>query len=295
MADLSYLFYQSNDIVRDIERNLPVEISSTGYEIRTSRDYHWDNAKHLYAHYHIIQYTLSGWGYYEYLKDGRRLREKVGPNKLFIASWDNPFEYFYDGGPPYEFRWLTLLGSFADQVTKALREVSPVIELPESSATALFLDNLQKRLAGPHHLDHYALTSLGYEFLIQLLKETSAAAASPEERFLMEARDYVKRNIASASVRSLAQHFGYGEKYFNDYFKKRARTTPNRFIIEQRLRVASSLLVNTRKKVSVVASEIGFSEDNYFSKVFKKYYGLCPAEYREQNKDMVPVNEIVVL
>jgi AraC-like DNA-binding protein len=144
-------------------------------------------------------------------------------------------------------------------------------------------------------LDHYALTSLAYEFLVQLLKETSASSASPEERFLMEAREFIKRNIRNASVASMAEYFGYGLKYFNEYFKQRVKTTPNRFIIEQRMRIASSLLVNTRKKISVVASEVGFAEDNYFSKVFKKYCGMCPAEYRERNKDIVPVNEIIVL
>lgn len=295
MLDISYSFYCSTEPSYEIEKNLPVEIRSTGRECRTSRSYRWNNERHQFARNHILQYTLSGWGYFEFTRDGSRIRERVGAGKMFIAAWDRGFEYFLDSDTPWDFMWISLTGGFADQVVSALREPSPVIDLPADSTPVTFLKNLQERLASAYHIDHYALTSLGYEFLVQLLKEKTKTGGSPEERFMTEARNFVTRNIRSASVRSLASHFGYGEKYFNEYFKLRASTTPNRFIIDQRMRYAASLLVNTRKKIAVVAEEVGFAEDNYFSKVFKKHCGLPPAEYRERNKDILPVNEIVIL
>ena len=295
MPDISYSFYRVAEPSSEIEKNLPVDIMNTGHEIRTSRKYRWNNARHQFMRQHIMQYTLTGWGYFEYSLDGLRVRERVGPGMLFVASWDRDFEYYFDGNTPWEFAWITLAGSFADQAAGALREPAPVFAMPMDSAPVVFLRNLHERLAKPIRIDHYALTSLGYEFLVQLLKARSRSSASPEDRFLMEARDFVMRNIRTASVPSLARHFGYGEKYFNEYFKSRASSTPNRFIVEQRIRYASSLLVNTRKKVAAVAEESGFAEDNYFSKVFKKYRGVPPAEYRERNKDMIPVDELLLL
>jgi AraC-like DNA-binding protein len=295
MPDRTYSFYEPEETAYEIEKNFPVGIYGTGHELRTNRSYRWNNELHLFKHYNILQYTLSGWGYYEYRCEDRRIRERVGPGKMFVASWDRPFEYFFDGKEPWDFLWITLKGSFSDQVARELREPNPIIELERNSLPVTFLENLQERLAGPYKIDHYALTSLAYEFLVQLLKEKSKSAGAEEDRFLLEARDYVVRNIRTANVGSLACHFGYGEKYFIDYFKRRASTTPNRFITMQRIKFASSLLMSTRKRIAIVAEEAGFSEDNYFSRVFKRYTGISPAEYREKNKDLVPVDEIIIL
>jgi AraC-like DNA-binding protein len=295
MLDRSYSFYRPEAPRFEIEGDMPVDILSTGHERRSNRDYCWNNELHAAAHYHIFQYTLSGAGYFEFDRGEKRERRRVERGRMFIASWDRSFKYNFRGGEGWEFMWITLAGGFADRVAGVLRESEPIVDIPIESAPALFLRDLQARLAGNSRIDHYALTSLGYEFLVQLLKEGSRSAATPDEAFLAEARNFVTRNIRSASVGSLAGHFGYGEKYFNDYFKRRASTTPNRFITEQRMRYASSLLVNTRKKISVVAEETGFSEDNYFSKVFKRHCGVSPAAYRERDKDAHSVNEIVIL
>jgi AraC-like DNA-binding protein len=295
MPNTSYSFYKADYPSQGMEREFPVEISSTGHETRSSRDYRWNNERHSYSRTHILQYTLAGRGRFEFSRDGGRFRESVGPGRMFIASWDGEFEYFFEGGEPWEFLWISLEGTFADRAASFLRDPLPVLDLPAESSPVVFLKGLQERLAGAYRMDHYALTSLGYEFLARLLKEKSRSAFSPEERFLQEARAFVARSIRTASVGSLARHFGYSEKYFNEYFKRRASTTPNRFIVEQRIRYASSLLVGTRKKIAAVAEESGFAEDNYFSKVFKRHRGLPPAEYRGKNRDALPVDEIVIL
>lgn len=295
MADASYTFYQAGEPVLAVERDLPVNIKSTGHELRASRAYRWNNERHAYARSNIMQYTLSGWGCFESERDGRRLLERVGPGRMFIACWDRGFEYRCEGAAPWEFLWISLSGSFADRVARTLAEPSPVIDLPTDSPPVRFLRGLQERLAGSYPMDRFTLTGLGYEFLVQLLREKSREGTGPEDRFAMEARAFVTRHIRTASVGSLARHFGYGEKYFNEYFKRCAATTPNRFIVEQRLRYAASLLANTRKKIEAVAEEAGFADGNYFSKVFKRYRGLPPAEYRARNKDVIPVSEIVVL
>jgi AraC-like DNA-binding protein len=295
LAGKSFSFYKPEEPYIELEKALPVEVVSTGHEVRVHRDYRWNNQRHLYSHYIVFQHTLSGWGYFEYIRDHRKIRERVGPGKMFIAAWDQPFEYFFDGKEPWDFFWITLSGSFTDEIARTLRDPSPVIEVPMESPPIAFLHDLQERLSGPYRIDRYALTALGYEFLVQLLKVKSCSVLADEERFLVEARSFIKRNIKTASVTDMACHFGYQEKYFIDYFKRRAGTTPNRFIVAQKMRFAASLLMNTRKSVSAVAAELGFSEDNYFSRVFRQNLGLSPSEFRERNRDSIPVDEIIIL
>lgn len=54
--------------------------------------------------------------------------------------------------------------------------------------------------------------------------------------------------------------------------------TPANFIMDLRLKYASDLLMKG-KKVREVSSKCGFSDPKYFSKVFKKYYGVLPSNY----------------
>ncbi|MDP3180085.1 MAG: helix-turn-helix domain-containing protein, partial [Spirochaetaceae bacterium] len=72
------------------------------------------------------------------------------------------------------------------------------------------------------------------------------------------------------------------EKYFIGYFKKRTGITPARFLTEERLRFAASLLASTRKSVAQIAGESGFADAGYFAKVFRRGRGLSPTEYRDR-------------
>lgn len=52
-------------------------------------------------------------------------------------------------------------------------------------------------------------------------------------------------------------------------------------IRRMRVKVACDLLRNTEDRVSDIATEVGISDYNYFTKVFKKAIGVTPREYRK--------------
>ena len=65
-------------------------------------------------------------------------------------------------------------------------------------------------------------------------------------------------------------------------FKKHMHTTINDYILDLRMRHAAYLLSSTYMNVSQTADYLGFSGTSYFSRVFKKYYGIAPSDYSEQ-------------
>lgn len=75
--------------------------------------------------------------------------------------------------------------------------------------------------------------------------------------------------------------------YVRKLFKKETGATPHEFLLQQRMELASSILhsgITNRYSdytVSQIAEACGFSEPLYFSRVFKKYYGIAPSEYRK--------------
>ena len=58
----------------------------------------------------------------------------------------------------------------------------------------------------------------------------------------------------------------------------------NDFIQTIRLKRAVQLLMQTNKTVSEIAYEVGFNYPEYFTKCFKKQFGVIPSEYLDQHK-----------
>jgi AraC-like DNA-binding protein len=72
----------------------------------------------------------------------------------------------------------------------------------------------------------------------------------------------------------------YSPTYFSRLFHSVMGKTLKQYIIQKRLNLACGLLVSERDKISNIASASGFNDVSYFSRVFKKYMGCSPGEYR---------------
>ena len=84
------------------------------------------------------------------------------------------------------------------------------------------------------------------------------------------------------SLSSLASNLGLSRSYLCDLFKKETGTTVTEYINQKRVKRATHLLSTTKLQVQTVAQHCGMSDVNYFSKLFKKYTGKTPNEYRKE-------------
>ena len=79
----------------------------------------------------------------------------------------------------------------------------------------------------------------------------------------------------------LSREFHFNHIYINRVFKKHTGTTVQRFLTDYRLRMSTELLKSSESSVGEIASLVGFDDLAYFSKLFKKVYGVTPTEYRK--------------
>jgi two-component system, response regulator YesN len=93
--------------------------------------------------------------------------------------------------------------------------------------------------------------------------------------------DHMKENITLAG---LADTFHFSPQYLAKKFKEEYGVTIMNYLTQLRIEKASSLLEHTELPIQEVASESGFEELNYFSKVFKKHTGITPSGYRKKEK-----------
>ncbi|AZN42737.1 response regulator transcription factor [Paenibacillus albus] len=101
------------------------------------------------------------------------------------------------------------------------------------------------------------------------------------ERQMVDAKQFIDRYLyRDLSVEDAATHVGLSTSHFSLLFKQTFGETFIEYITRQRMETAKSLLLETPKSVAQIAKEVGYAERRYFTKVFMKYTGQIPTEYR---------------
>ncbi|MBQ9166755.1 MAG: AraC family transcriptional regulator, partial [Oscillospiraceae bacterium] len=114
-----------------------------------------------------------------------------------------------------------------------------------------------------------------------LLKEQNKDGISLLCRQAMDQieRNYMEDNLSLASVSKLLH---VSPNYLSTNMKKYVGDTFINLLIKKRMTVAAELLCTTKLKVLEVSRRCGYTDQHYFSYCFKKYYGISPAQMRQQ-------------
>ncbi|HOJ99253.1 MAG TPA: helix-turn-helix domain-containing protein [Termitinemataceae bacterium] len=80
----------------------------------------------------------------------------------------------------------------------------------------------------------------------------------------------------------LAEYVHISEDYLSRIFKKEIGMSPWEYLIRLRISMAKKLLIQKTATISEIAEMVGFSDQAYFCRVFKKYTGRSPLSYRRK-------------
>lgn len=83
------------------------------------------------------------------------------------------------------------------------------------------------------------------------------------------------------SMEEVASQVGFSTHYFCRVFKQEFSVNFVDYLSNLRLSKACELLENPQTSVKEVCFQVGYSEPNYFSRVFKKAYGITPSQYQK--------------
>lgn len=117
----------------------------------------------------------------------------------------------------------------------------------------------------------------------QSAEDAQGKKRTPEE-LTREVRGYVMDNLSSPdlTVQWVAHHFYLNEDYLGRIFKREAGISLSKFIIRERMELASRLLSSDKLSAAAVATQVGYQNYPYFAAAFKKYFGSTPTEYRQK-------------
>lgn len=104
---------------------------------------------------------------------------------------------------------------------------------------------------------------------------------------ILNAISYIQLNLSrDLTVTSLAKRANLHTDYFSRLFHQHTGERPVKYIHEKRIERAQYLMVTTQMTFSEIATQTGFENVFYFSKIFKKITGMSPGNYKKQ-MDMV--------
>lgn len=129
-------------------------------------------------------------------------------------------------------------------------------------------------------------TAIVYElFSIIYKKKNRAYIPSTTSGKISLARDYIRTHYRDEQCKAeeLAKICGVGIKRFRELFKQLYKTTPAQYAIDLRLNESIKLLTDGNLSIQTIAETVGFSDAYYFSKLFKKRFGVSPKKFRANN------------
>ena len=111
------------------------------------------------------------------------------------------------------------------------------------------------------------------------------AVAPPLSYWVQKASTSLRYALfCNISVAAIAKGSGFSESQVRRMFKAKLRVTPIKYINYLRLEKAKKMLTESNFSVFEIAFATGFEDQFYFSRIFKKQYGISPLSYRFENQ-----------
>lgn len=124
--------------------------------------------------------------------------------------------------------------------------------------------------------------------LVEMAGSIASLRVKKENPVVKKVSSYVRGNLSEdLSLETVAQTVGVSSFYLSKLFKEETGETFINYVTDCRLEESRKLLRSTEKSVKEITADVGYNDQNYFSKLFKNKYGVSPTEYRTLPEDGV--------
>ena len=211
-------------------------------------------------------------------------------NKEYIAQkgsaiiFPPKYKYKYRGNPPTYYLFVHFTGSYAERFLNECGYNSlPCIIDNDFSVEIHNKFNLMVNT----FLYNGLLSNQKCSYLLQdiLISIFESSLERADESLLKASLKYIHSSFTTKiDVPYLARLENLSNSRYITVFKKHTGKSPNEYIIELRLQFAKNLINSTNMSIKQIGEHVGYTDPYYFSRLFKKYIGISPAEYRNKNE-----------
>jgi len=216
----------------------------------------------------LIHYVESGFGIF-------RINNKeysVGPGEMFVIP---PFvESYYeaDSENPWSYIWI----GFTTENTLPV-ELNDVVHSPHAAVVFNAMKACEDLLNGRSSF----LCSKLWKLFTLLLEDEKHNTSYVDKALDCIHSEY----MYDLTIKEIAMRIGLDHSYFSSLFLKKMGISPKQYLLNYRMNIAISLMIEKGNSISVAAYSVGYTDVCNFSKVFKKHFGVSPREYVKTKKE----------
>jgi AraC-like DNA-binding protein len=255
--------------------------TSAGYEVRTNTKYDWSGRNRGQTPFTVLQHTIAGEG--RLLYERRRYRLKPGDTMLVIVPHNH--RYWLEEGGRWEFFWISMSGQEAVRIHRTIQaQTGPVLRLHSETIERIAESCL--RLVDGEGETPGAASAIAYDAVGALYDDVFGSQSTPsitdDDAIVRSVADYVLANLDKPlTVAHLSEVSGFSRAHFSRMFTEATGLPPGEFVLQERMRRAARLLSShSLLPVKEIAVLTGFDDPNYFAKVFRRFFGTSPTEFR---------------
>ena len=263
-------------------------VTSAGYDRCSDPAYDWHGLRRGDAPYVLLQHTLGGCGH---LRFGLE-QQTLTPGRTMLLQFPHDHRYWLARGEAWEFFWLCLNGREVLRIWReAMAASGPVVALDPAAVERLAgmaLAVMRGEANTPARASGiaYAAAMEVAEGLLPWGAQASAGRPQAVRRAvsLAQARGGLSKagggTAERIDVAALAAAAGYSRYHFTRVFTESEGVSPARYLLQQRLEEAVAALRTSPAPIKTIALRCGFTDPNYFAKVFRRTFGLSPRAFR---------------
>lgn len=217
--------------------------------------------------------------YYIYVLQGQMVMEEciLYPGEVIVMEPEHAYQYYSEGETSY--LWVHYTGYEAWTLTFLAS-----LKLNEKCYIGIHDEIIDcfKKLFREFQINDRTAGFLSVCILSEILHLTGRYVhAGEKKRMPLLAIEYIHRHYKEKiDIKSLAQMEHLGCTMFRNAFKQHTGASPSEYIITHRISEACRLLNQTDMSISAVAVDVGYHDQYYFSRIFKKKVGMPPLKYR---------------
>lgn len=216
--------------------------------------------------YFLLHHVTSGKGVLTTASSTFRIQK----GDSFLIRAHEMASYAPDNQDPWSYIWIGFTGELAERLAHL---VNPIVQLPA---------NLFQEIVSSESLE-----SMREEYLtgkLFLIYSVIFADEKPKSDYVRQVCNYIDANyMYQFQLSSMAKLAGIDRTYLARLFKQRMGISMQQYLIQTRLWHAAKLL-SEGYRVAEASLLTGYEDSFNFSKIFKKYYGLSPQEYKTKMK-----------
>lgn len=261
--------------------NLGFSPSIVGYEKCSRNKGIIDSNKSCY----IIHFVFEGSGVV--IRNNKNIVMRKGDCFLIEPNSHVKYKPLYDD--PWSYFWVEVSGELIKKICEKAEFYQQDMHIHLKNFERIYLSLAEifdeSKYLSNQHAETLRVVSVLFDVFSIIISEhhydVQNSGLSQKELQVRKIIDYINNNytLPDISIKKIADHFYFNPAYLTRIFKMYVSVSPMKYIIDLRMRKAVELLQKNNFSISQIAYALGYKNQFYFSKEFKRHFGVQPSKY----------------